>query len=129
MSSRPLLQPQSIIGGNSGVSGNMTASITSLITIISNLSMMSYQFSWAGTAPSGTIDIQTSNDYTTNSDGTVRNPGTWASLPLSTPPTISGNTGDGVIDIDQLGTYAIRAVFTPISGTGILTGTFKGKVS
>lgn len=124
MSSRPLYQPQPVI-----VNGNMTIPLTSLVTVISNLSMMSYQFSWAGTAPSGTVDIQTSNDYSTNSDGTVKNPGTWASLPLSTVPTISGNTGDGIIDIDQLGTYAIRAIYTPISGVGALNATFKGKVS
>ena len=130
MSSRPLLQPQPVIGSNSGVSGDMSqASITSLVTIISNISMMSYSYSWSGTSPVGTIDVQVSNDYTQNAAGAVLNAGTWNSLPLSTAPTVSGNTGSGLIDIDQLGSFAIRTVYTKGSGTGTLTAIFKGKVS
>ncbi len=133
MSSRPLYQPQPVIGSangvNSGVSGSMATSITSLITILSNLSMMSYSYSWTGTSPVGTISVQVSDDYAVNSDGSVKNAGTWNNLPLSTTPSVSGNTGNGFIDIDQLGAYAIRTVYTAVSGTGTLTAIFKGKVS
>lgn len=127
MSSRPLLQPQQVIGGNSGVSGDMSTTITSIVTVISNMSMMSYEFTWAGTAPVGTVAVQVSNDYSQNADGSVKNAGNWNTLPISPPAGVSGNTGEGFIDIDQLGAYAIRAMYTPVSGVGTLTATYKGK--
>ncbi len=124
MSSRPLIQPMPVI-----VNGDMSGTITSLVTVISNISMMSYAYSWAGTAPVGAIDVQVSDDYSQNADGTVKNAGTWNSLPLSPTPSVSGNTGNGLVDIDQLGAYAIRTVYTPGSGTGTLNVVYKGKVS
>lgn len=127
MSSRPLLQPAIVIGGNSGVSGSMATSITSLVTVLSNMSMMSYEYTWVGTTPVGTISVQVSNDYAQNVDGTVKTPGNWATLPLSSSTAVSGDTGTGFVDIDQLGAYAIRTVYTASSGTGSLTATFKGK--
>jgi len=129
LSSRPLLQPTYVIGGNSGISGDMSANITSLVTIISNISMMSYSYSWSGVSPIGSVSVQVSNDYTQNSDGSVNNAGTWNTLPLSTTPVITGNTGTGAIDFDQLGFYAIRTVYTVSSGTGTLTCQYKGKVA
>lgn len=124
MSSRPLLQPTPVI-----VNGNMASIITSAISIISNISMMSYSYTWVGTAPVGTVSVQVSDDYSQNSDGSVNNAGTWNNLPLSITPAVSGNTGNGLIDIDQLGVYAIRTVYTPVSGTGVLNVMYKGKVS
>jgi hypothetical protein len=124
MSSRPLLQPMPVI-----VNGDMTTTLISLVTVISNISMMSYSYSWAGTTPVGAVSVQVSNDYSQNADGTVKNPGTWDTLPLSVSPMISGSTGDGFIDIDQLGAYAIRTVYTPTSGSGSLNVIYKGKVS
>lgn len=124
MSSRPLLQPMPVI-----VNGDMSGNLTSLVTVISNISMMSYTYSWSGTAPAGTISVETSNDYSQNSDGTVKNPGTWTALPLSSSTSVTGATGAGVIDIDQLGTYAIRTVYTATSGVGTLQAIFKGKVA
>lgn len=111
------------------VNGNMATTITSLVTIISNISMMSYSYSWSGSSPSGVISVQVSDDYSVNPDGSINNPGTWNTLPLSVTPTVSGNTGNGLIDIDQLGAYAIRTVYTPASGTGTLQAIYKGKVS
>ena len=124
MSSRPLLQPMPVI-----VDGDLATPLTSLVTIISNQSMMSYEYVWTGASPVASVDVQVSNDYSQNADGTVRNTGNWASLPLSTSPSVTGNTGVGVVDIDQLGAYAIRTVITPISGTGTINVTYKGKVA
>jgi hypothetical protein len=128
VSSRPLYQPAYVIGGNSGVSGSLASSITSAVTVLSNLSTMSYSYSWTGTSPVGTIAVQVSNDYSQNADGSVNNTGTWNSLPLSSIPAISGNTGTGLIDIDITGAYAIRTTYTAASGTGTLSCVFKGKV-
>lgn len=91
--------------------------------------MMSYAYSWTGTSPVGVISVQVSDDYSVNSDGSVNNPGTWNTLTLSVTPTVTGNTGNGYIDIDQLGAYAIRTVYTATSGTGTLQAVYKGKVS
>ncbi len=124
MSSRPLLQPMPVI-----VNGNMASPITSLVTIVSNISMMSYAYTWAGTSPVGVMSVQVSDDYSQNADGTVKNAGTWNDLPLSPTPSVSGNTGQGFVDIDQLGAYAIRTVYTPTSGVGTLNAIYKGKTS
>lgn len=124
MSSRPLLQPAPVI-----INGNMSGNLTSQITIISNISMMSYSYSWSGTSPVGTIVVEVSDDYQQNAEGGVKIAGTWNALPLSNTPSITGNTGNGLIDIDQLGAYAIRTRYVFGSGSGTLNVMFKGKVS
>lgn len=124
MSSRPLLQPISVI-----TNGDMSGNLTSQVTIISNISMMSYSYSWSGSTPIGSITVEVSDDYSQNPDGTVKNTGNWNTLPLSNTAPVSGNTGNGLIDIDQLGTYAVRTKYTRSSGTGTLQCIYKGKVS
>lgn len=117
------------------VNGDMSGSITSQISIIQKLSMMSYAYSWAGSSPVGTVSIQISNDYSLNSNGSVKNVGTWNTLPLgwqgstvnSVP--VTGNTGNGMIDIDEMGGFAIRTVYTYTSGTGTLQCTYCAKVA
>jgi hypothetical protein len=65
----------------------------------------------------------------------VANPGTWNTLPLDlngvsvTSIPISGNTGQGMVDISDLGAYAIRLVYTKTSGTGTISAIVNGKVS
>lgn len=124
MSSRPLLAPFPAI-----TNGDMSGDITSKITIIQNLSMASYDVSWAGSSPVGTLDLQVSNTYTQNADGTVRNAGNWTSVPLTVSPSVSGSSGTGFIDIESIGGYAIRLVYTRTSGTGLLQAVLIGKVS
>lgn len=123
MSSRPLTKPHKVI-----TNGNMSAPITSEVTVTTNLSMLSYAFSWVGTAPIGVIDVQVSNDFAQNVDGTVRVAGTWNSLPLSSTPNVTNNSDTGFIDIDAMAGYALRVVYTPASGTGLLQCTVAGKV-
>lgn len=124
MSSRPLKGPYPVI-----VNGDMSGNITSAVTIINNMSMLSYDISWAGTAPVGVMSVQVSNTYSQNADGTVRNAGNWTTLELSHVPTVSGSTGNGFIDIDAIGAYAVRLVYTRTSGTGLMQAYLAGKVS
>lgn len=131
MSSRPILTPFSVI-----TDGNMSlSSISSAVTVIQNLSMISYAVSWTGTSPVGTLEVQVSNDYSQNSDGTVRNSGTWTNIYFSVNGVnansiaVSGNTGSGFIDIDLCAAYAIRLHYTKTSGIGTLNATANGKVS
>lgn len=112
----------------------MATSFTSEPTIISSTSQISYAVVWSGT-PIGTLQVQASNDYSTNNDGSVRNTGTWNTLILSfagatvTSIPITGTTGNGVIDLASTGLYAIRLSYTASAGTGTLTATINAKVA
>lgn len=125
MASRPIFSPYSVI-----TNGNMAGNITSAVTVIQNLSMISYDVSWTGSTPVGVMSVQVSNTYSQNMDGTVKNAGNWSTLLLSPAnPAVSGNTGNGAIDVMATGFYAIRLVYTRTSGTGTMNATINGKVS
>lgn len=128
MSSRPLMRPFQVI--TNGVMGG--TSITSSPTIIDNLSMASYSFSWAGSTPIGVITVQVSNDFKLNAAGGVANAGTWNTLADSAGDplegAVSGNTGNGFFNITGLAGYAIRCVYTKTSGTGTLQAYVTSKV-
>ena len=129
MSSRPQFNPAPVIGSTSGISGDMSANITSKITITQKLSQISYGISWVGSSPVGTMSVQVSNDYSQNADGSVNNPGTWNTLTLSSVPAVSGNTGNGFIDIDANAGYALRLLYNFTSGSGTMTAIVNGKVA
>jgi hypothetical protein len=124
MSSRPQAAPFSVI-----TSGNMASDITSRVTIIQKLSMIGYDISWTGTSPVGAMSVQVSNTYAENADGSVKNVGNWTTLTLSAPTPVSGNTGNGFIDVDATGAYAMRLVYTATSGTGTMNATMCAKVA
>lgn len=131
MSTRTNLRPQAVITAVS-----MASNITSAVTILQSMSIANYAVSWIGTTPVGTLSVQASDDYAATPDGrNVLNAGTWNTVPLLlagalvTSIPISGNTGNGMIDLDGLGAYAVRLVYTAGSGTGTLTATINGKVS
>jgi len=113
----------------------MAGNITSAPTILQSLSLVSYAFSWTGTSPVGTISIQVSNDFALTPEGQVSNAGTWNTLTLNyggsavTTIPVSGNTGNGFVDLDPTAGYAIRAIYTATSGSGTLIATINGKVS
>jgi hypothetical protein len=107
----------------------MSANITSQPTVIQNTSKISYDVSWVGSAPVGTLQVQVSNSYTQNSDGSVKNAGNWTTLTLDVTPTVSGNTGNGFIDLLEMASYAVRLVYVRTSGTGVMTAIIAGKVS
>lgn len=124
MSSRPQLAPYPVI-----TNGNMSGAITSIATIIDKLSIISYSYSWVGATPVGSVVVEVSNDYQKNADGTVRVAGTWNTLPLSALTDISGNSGNGFIDIEINGGYAIRTRYIFTSGTGSLQAVLSSKVA
>lgn len=125
MSSRPLIKPFQVITNQS-----MATSITGEVTIIDNISVISYDISWSGTSPNGTMSVQVSNTYKENLAGTaVLVAGDWVSLPLSSTPTITQNTGNGGIDVDVTGFNAIRLVYNAISGTGTMNAFMAAKVT
>lgn len=124
MSSRPQFNPYPVI-----INGNMSISLTSAVTIIQKLSEVSYSYAWSGSSPAGSVIVEVSNDYSQNADGTVKNPGTWNQCPLSAATNVSGNTGDGFIDLVGIAAFAIRTRYTPVSGTGSLQAVINAKVA
>lgn len=130
MSSRPQLNPESVI-----TNGDMSGSLISLPTIVQKLSMVSYALSWSGSTPIGTVSVQVSNDYAKNADGSVQNAGTWTTMTVSSGGTnvtaipVTGNSGNGFIDIDQTAAYAMRLIYTASSGTGTINAIVNGKVA
>ena len=124
MSRRPILKPYKVID-NVSMAGN----IISAVTVVSQLTMISYDITWAGTTPVGVMSVELSNSYSLNVDGSVRNAGDWTTLTLSSTPSVSGNTGHGFIDIDATGAYAMRLVYTRTSGTGVMNAVINAKVA
>ena len=137
MSTRTTLRPQVVIPSAQGVPANsssMAANITSAPTILNSLTLYSYSVSWTGVAPVGVLSVEASNDCVILAAGGVSG-GTWNPIPLgllgatvfSIP--ISGNSGNGIIDIERHGVFAVRLVYTATSGTGTLSATINGKVA
>lgn len=121
MSSRPVKVPYKLINN-----GDMSASITSPVTVKPLLSKITYSMSWTG-VPVGTFDVQVSDDYSENSDGTVRNAGTWNSIPFSSTVVAAGGASNGFYEAIT-GAYATRLVYTRTSGTGSLQAYITGQV-
>lgn len=124
---RPLIKPnidKPLIGTNGTVSGDMSTNITGPATIIQLLPGISYDVSWTGT-PTGTLQVQVSNSYAVNNDGSVRNSGTWTTLPSSAfsgnYPIPTGSAGSGFLDVVGTEAYAVRLTYTAGSGSGTLT--------
>lgn len=121
--------------GSPANGNDMSGNIISSPYVLNDLAGCSYSFSWSGTSPVGTIKIQGSNDYAVPGvNGRITNPGTWNDLTVNyngvavTTIPITGNTGNGMIDITITGIYAIRTVYTSTSGTGNLIATLFCKV-
>lgn len=122
MSDRPFIAPnlnKPVINA-----GDMSGSLTSLISIIQRLPGISYDIAWLGT-PTGTFQVQLSNTVTLNPDGTAASAGNWTTLPSSafagTYPVPSGSAGSGFLDVVGTEAYAVRILYTRSSGSGSLT--------
>jgi hypothetical protein len=114
--------PQQII-----TNGDMSGNLTSEVTVLDLLVMISYSITWVGASPTGVVTVQVSDDYAMNSDGSVRNSGTWTDVPLSDSTNVAGNTGHGIIDLTGISSYAIRLIYTATSGTGLMQVFVMGK--
>ncbi|HXB13347.1 MAG TPA: hypothetical protein VNZ45_15275 [Bacteroidia bacterium] len=102
----------------------MSANIISPATNINLIPGISYDLQWSG-SPVGTFQVQVSNSYSQNSDGSVQTPGAWNTLPPSsftgTYPVPAGSSGNGFLDVVGTECAWVRLVYTATSGTGSLT--------
>ena len=130
MAERPRLKPHRVIED-----GNMTGNITSDVTVVPEISLISYTYSWSGTSPVGTVKVQVSNDYAIDAQGNVSNAGNWADISFltgtgfSASVAVSGSPGTANIVLPLCGAYAFRTVYTRTSGTGTLQAYICGKAS
>lgn len=130
MSTRTNLRPQVVINA-----GSMATTITGPATVLQSLSHASYEVSYVGTAVNGTLSMQVSDSYAIAATGGTANAGNWTTVPMefngvvANSVTLTGTSGNGVIDIAPTGVYAIRLVYIAISGTGALTAIVTGKVA
>lgn len=122
MATRPYLPPYSVI-----TNGDMSGTLTSPPTNIQQIPFISYSLVYTGT-PTGTFNVQVSNDYTLNSAGAVQNAGHWETLTLSSAVTASGSADNSFIDVRGTAAAWIRLVYTPSSGSGSLNVVVAGKV-
>jgi len=130
MSTRTGLRPHVVISAVS-----MAASITSQVTILNSLSEFSYEAVWTGSTPVGSLSVEVSNDYTVDSSGATANAGTWVPLvgaidfaSVSATIPVSGNSGTVFANI-KVRAYAVRLVYTRVSGTGTMSATIVGGVA
>jgi|ERR1700677_1267942 len=120
--------------GSPANGNSMAGNIISSPTIILDMYSGSYGLSWTGTSPVGTVSVEGSDDFSVNAEGNVMNAGTWNVLTVNYLGTavqtipISGNTGNGLIDITATGIYAVRLIYTAGSGTGNLVVTMVAKL-
>lgn len=109
------LGTQDIVGGNSGVNGDMTTTITSLYKNLDEGVTFSVQASYTGT-PVGVIQLQASNDVVLSSASAPTN---WTVIP-KTMTNITGEPGNYMVNYDLPGFTWIQLVYIPTSGTGTM---------
>ncbi len=131
MSIRPEIRPYEVIDA-----GSMAGSLTGLATVIQKTSIISYQFVWTGSSPVGTVGVEVSNNYSLDPTGNISNAGTWTTYyfligagTYATSIAVSGASGSAIIELPNIGFYAVRAIYTRSSGTGTLDVTINGKVA
>lgn len=123
MASRSTLEPIKLFAAQ-----DMTSTLHSAPFLVNQPTLVSISLGWTGT-PTGTFQLEVSNDVTFYANGTVNNPGTWTSLPLSHTPTASGSTGSDFINAQGVAAYAARLSYTAASGSGSLTAIAMAKVA
>ena len=87
--------------------GDMSEDITGPSTNILHLDRVAFQLVWTG-APTGSFDVEVSNDETT-----------WVAVTLTTAVTASGSGDTALIDVET-GAAFIRIKYNDTSGTGSL---------
>jgi hypothetical protein len=107
---------------NSGAVGSGT--LTSGWIDVSEVTSINVQLTIAsGTAPTGTVKIQCSNDRAADQSA----PGTLTAVDIASATAAFTDNGSARIPLADAGYKWIRAIWTKTSGTGTLTGNVNGK--
>lgn len=114
MGRKDVIQPFPVV-----VDGDMSGQITSLITDCRYIDNIAYQVKWSGSSPSGEYFIDTTLDEVT---GPLANP-TWTPLDFGLQMLVAGNSGDDIVNVNQLPFAFIRFRYEPAlvsPGTGMM---------
>lgn len=101
---------------------DLASNITSEQTSVHNLDKASIHVTWDGTAPSGTLIVEATNDSPESPNAV------WREVSFGSTITISGNTGTHDLIFNELPFNAIRLVYTAASGTGTINAALSAKV-
>lgn len=95
---------------------NLGASFTTEVTNVQFIDNIGLIFTWAGTLPIGEIFVDVSNDDVLL-DSQIIN---WSSLDFGSANSITGSTGDAILNINQVPFTWIRVRYVRTSGTGTM---------
>ena len=95
------------------LSGNLTSNVTNVL----NLDKASISIQWTGTSPVGTIEVMARNGEED----------VWQALDFGSTISVSGNTGDHRIVLNELPFTDIRVDYTSSSGTGTIDAIITAK--
>lgn len=98
-------------------SGDLSSDITSSETSVINLDKASIVIAWTGSSPVGTIEVQARNG----------DQDTWRALDLGAAVSVSGNSGNHRIVLNETPFTDIRIVYTASSGTGTVDAIITAK--
>jgi hypothetical protein len=93
---------------------SMASNITSTGVNLDSVSRVAIQAAWSGTSPVGAINVLGSNDDST-----------YSSIATN---SVSTNTGDWLVNIENPAFRFVKVTYTATSGTGSLTATISGKI-
>lgn len=116
------LETIQIVGGTSGISGDMSTTITSLYVNIDEAVSYAVQAVFVG-SPNGTIQLQASNDVLLSSASVPVN---WTVIP-TTVQVISPSTGNYMVNVELPAYSWVQLVYIPTSGSGTMTANLNSK--
>lgn len=100
-------------------SGDLSGNITSSVTSVINMDKASVHLNWSGSSPVGTVTVEARNGED--------NP--WYELDFGSTISISGNSGDHQLVLNELPFTDIRLQFASTSGTGNIDAIITSKVT
>lgn len=104
--------------------GDMSGDILGAITDLMHLDNVCYQAKWSGTSPLGEIQILVTNDDASNPAITP----VWSELDFGSTISIASDSGEHLININQIPAKFMRPKYARTSGTGTLTVTMTSKM-
>lgn len=112
---------KNVLGSNKplAINQSLTASFTTVPTMIDFLDNVGYQINVATTNSTGSFAVQVSLDYQSGLALENANAGNWTNLPLSGTPTVVAANDIISINLNQVPFKAIRLAYTAgTPGTG-----------
>ena len=90
--------------------GDLSGNLTSAITDCEQMDRISYTGVWSGTGVSGAVKVFKSDDKVN-----------WSEMPMNATLTLSGTSGDFLLECTEVNFKYIKLTYTFSTGTGSLT--------